>query len=1112
MTTIDLLRRYPHKENETKGLDSSTPNHTMPDLDPSQHFDPKTRLLHDMLDRVVKDLASSQSESASEWDGTLWRSPLRPRSRSPAYSEISDSFESPGRIEHCTNDLLLSPISPTSTQFKGPDGWPLGIEVAMNDFQRGRLSTPTLQETELPNRLILRKQQQQTPRLGGGDSREGPETGSCTSVPLKPQCDSERQQENVRLRPLAFHKHQSSVLSQQYDERQAHLESANLKPLPCQQQSFTCPQQHSDCQYQQKNEDVQLTELQSDEETHLDVLHIPTLSALKYGGKDRNTLRNASTDLDPALKNGNVPIGLAFENAGLERSIFQIHGEEHDGSHTRTDFTCLIHKDIRQTVLSGALPRNKEINGSAHRAELPISALADTCSEKTGYSKALGVVDSTNVESTDCETGCHNTLKDSWNDNPQSIEPPKSEDSNAIPDKDAVPCRLSGLLQDILEQTEDLLTNISTLNQGQPQHSTSGSAQPPNLHKSGGADERRDSMLALQGPKTRPSTPSSSSQCVPHTLELTINPSTKMQFESTKFSVHDLSDAKSPQPTLSAATMAELKDTTRKEGHLSPAALAELRKTAESQPHFHTEPDSPADHSQAQIHPLLRSKSFSRPSSQPSRTANDSALKYVFEEDDNDGNEIEKKDSVSHQITTRAIPCLEVEAQGTKSSDTLIPVKEHTTLLFGKMRQGALPGSPCKEHDTNGQKSEYTRTFTPQTYNLGSSNDSTLVPSFQNVRPFLPTTSLSTMNGLCSLEVESPDAMPSSISQPLILPASTGHCLTPAVGSPAPYNSWASTPHHHELGTSCSTPSSAATLPTSTVPTPNTASWTNSPTSCGMTMTPASSLGQISGSLAPSRETKMTPSASFGQFVENEPNHRGMPMTPSSSLGDLTDNKVYRRSLSLSSVFARYHKTRYADLPTPATTDSMVSSKESAEWDQSGEATNDPFTSTHDSSTPFSLIVKAPSKENLANFPIRAVDRFNTPTKRNSGRFSLPRRSLSTCERPNTNEGLERALSSLIFNPHRSRHQERSDSASYPIDSARKPGGSGFGRRRSLNIATNNANQKWETAPPPTTLCLRDEFSMRYRPETVEAHDHYATRKDALQGMKRGLRKVFSRQ
>ena len=1105
MTTIDLLHCYPsHKENEMKALDSSKPNITMPDLNPSHYFDPKTKLLHDMLDSVVKDLASSQPEPASEWEGTLWRSPLRPRSRSPAYSEISESFESPARIEHCTEDLLSTPISPTSAQVNGPDGWPLGIEVAMNDFHRGRLSTPVLEKTELPNRLIVRKRQQQTSCFGGGSSQEGQETGSCMSVASKQQRDSQCQEENVVLRPLAFQKEQSNVLFQQYDEKQDKVDSASLKPLLSQQQGFTHPDQQSDGQYQDKSVDLQFTELQQQSVggSQADILYVPTLSARRYGDEDHSSLRNASTDLHPALTNGNVPIGLNLDKADLERSIFQTYGEEHDDYHTQTGGTCSLRKDCRLGILSYPLSANKEID---QHAELRLrSTLVDECSERTGFSKIIGALDNIGVESLDHEIGRYNTFEDSGDNNLHPLKPPTPEDSNVNTDSGIVSWRASGLLKDVFEESEDLLTHTRTLDQRQPQHFPLGSAQPLHPQKANEACERRDDMLALQVPNTKQRTPSSSPQRVPPTLKLTIIPSTKPQSKSTKQPRRRPNDEKSLPLIPSAATMAQLKGSTRK-GRLSPAALAEMRKTARSQPHFQTGPNSPGDLSQAQIHPLLRSKSFSRPFPQSGNTANNPALKYVFKDDDSECHENEREDGVSHWISMKPYSSLESQAQNVESSINDASTEEHTSSQAGKTMGDTVPKYLCEKNDAEDQEAGH----------VESLNDNALEPPPKSMKPsssMLPAAWPLPMDGPSLSAVGSLDVLPSSIFQPPVLPATPGCYLDSTTGSPAKYNSWASTPHHHEHGNPCCTPSSADTLPTSAAATSNSTLCSNSPTSCGMTMTPASSVGQITVNLPASRGSEMTPSSSFGQFAENTPDFHRTPITPSSSLGDFTGNKLNRRSISISSVIAHYRKARNAGLLTPATTNSIASSKESAEWIQSRELVNDPFTSAHDSNTPFSLIVKAPSKENLADSSSRGNDRFNTPTRRSSGRFSVPRRSLSACRRPNTNEDLEHALSSLIFNPPRSRPQERSDRASRPIDSAKKPDDSGFGRRSSLNIATKNANPKWEIAPQPTPLCLRDEFSMRYRPEPLEANNHYGTRKDALQGVKQGLKKVFGRQ
>lgn len=1071
MTTIDLYQRYPpHKDFthhgkapiELKDFNGKDPDLTMPTPDPSQSFDAKAKLLHDMLDRVVKDLANSRSESASEWDGTLWRSPLRPRSRSPAYSEISDSFESPGRIEHCTNNLLSTPMSPTSAKFRGPDGWPLGIEAAMNDFQRGRLSTSVLQERELPNPLILRKQKQQTPRFGRTGLQKGQETASYESVASEKNGDGQNQQESGGLQLLEFQREQSNVLSQRYGESQDHLDRASLESLASQQQGYTHYQQQS--RYRPESVDLALHELQqqNDEETDLDSICIPTLSARKYRD-DQNSLGNASSELHSALAHGKLPIGLGLENAGLELSTFQLYSEyseDRDRSHTQIDGTLLLNKDSPQTAPNDSPPRNKETREDTDQAESRINAFSDALEEKPDSSKALGASEKTRVESIDREIGCHNTFEDSENNTLPGIGPLTSEDSKADTDSDIVSWRTLGPLEDILEESEDLFTSTLMLDQGQPQHFDPGSAETLDPQKSGRAGERRDKMLALQDPQAESSTLPSSPPRVPPTLKLTINPSSKRQIESSKPSSQRPIDAKSFKPIISPATVAELNDHNREKGRVSAAVLAEMRKTAKSQPHFQTGPDSSKDQSQAEIHPLLRSKSFSRPSSQSSKTVDDSPLKYIFEDRDSEGHGPEKGDSYSHQITMKPRSLFQPEAQDAESFITETSTKEHPSSQLGKMMKNTAPTYIGSDDDIEGHKAEYAGPLTPERSTLRSSNDTTLVPSLENGTPpssFLPCTSLSTMSHLSASAVGSPDVMLSSTSRRSISSSTTGYYPSLAVGSPAAYNSWASSPHYHEHSNCSSTPSPAATLPTSTVPTPNTSFHSNSPTSRGTTMTASSSFGQFTGNLTASRGTTLTPSSSFGNF---------------------TDNKN-RRSVSLSSMFARYQKARYPDLPTAAMTDSIFSSKESMERDQAREVTNDPFTSTRDTTT--------------------------------SGRFGLRRRSLSNSGRPSTNEGIERALSTMIFNPNRSRHHKRSRSTSAFVDTTANPDGSGPGYRRSLSIATSSVEQKWEMAPPPTPLGLRDEFSVRYRPEPLEADDHYSPRNDALQGMKQGLKKVFGR-
>lgn len=1049
-----------------------------------------------MLDKTVKDLANSQSEPVSEWEGTLWRSPLRPRSQSPAYSEISESFESPCRIEHCTNELLLTPLSPTSTHSRGPDGWPLGIEVAMNDFHRGRLSTPILDEKELPNRLIVRKRQQQTSHFRDSDSRAGQET-VC--------------QESLGLRPLALHTAQGRVLSQQSGKRRSDVDSAKLEHRRYQQQVFKCPQQQNDNGYGEESDDMSLGEgqEQGDGRTYSDELCTPTLSARKYGDNE-SSLEKASTDLYPALANGSLPIGPALENAVLKHSIFQPYCGEHDEFHALINTTRLLRYENRQRALSNTLLGDKEYHANVHHTELRINAFADAFNEKTRSSKTSSAVDIDVAKSLNRDFCRLDTFENNRNDTLPATKWPRSDNSEASTDSDIVSWKTSGLYKDVLQESEDPQTNKLALYHGHPQHFTLASTERLDPLKSSGAGERRDSMLALHDTPNKISTPSSSPPRVPPALKLTINPFSKRPLDSYKASEHRLSVTNSSQPTLSPTTMVKLKASTRKEGRLSPTTLADLRKTAESQPHFQTKPASPEDQSQAQVHPLLRSKSSCALSS---KVANDSTLKYIFKDDDSESHEVEAEDSVSHQVTTESRSSLEPETQNAKSAITPTSIKEHTSLQVGKVLERTVPRYLGKEDAIEGQEAGYEGNFTPQSSSLRSSNDITLPSSPEITTPpsgFLPATFPPTMNGLPPSVAGSLDVIPSSILNSSTLSATTSYCLNSTTGSLAAYNSWASTPHH-EHGNTYSTPSSGASALTSTVPTANASLCTNSPTSCGLTMTPASSFGQLTGELATSGGNKISPSSAFGQFKEKSPTSGGIPLTPSSTRGDFAGNKDYRRSVSFSSMFARYHKARYPNLPTAARTDSIHSSKVSAEWNQTNEATNDPFTSTHDSSTSFSMNIKAPSKENLVNTPTRCVDQFETPTKRNSGHFSLHKRSLSLSGRPRTNEGIERALSSLIFNPHRSRLPKRSDNTSGSIHTSAKSASSSSAHRRSLSIDTNNVNQKWEIAPLPTPLCLRDEFSLRYRPEPLEAHDNYATRKDALQEVKQRLRKVFGR-
>ena len=1044
MTTVDLLQRYLFHEysihiggvsQQLKASNSENPDPTMPESNPSQYFDEKTKILHDMLEKAVKDIADNQSEPASEYEGTLWRSPLLPRSRSPTCSEISDSFESPGRIEHCTKNLLSTPISPTSTQFKGPDGWPLGIEVAMNDFHSGRLSTPVLQEKELPNRLILRKQQPQIPRFGSSGNGEGQKTPSFVSEPFERECDNQHQQESVDLKTLALRQRQSSVLSQQYLDGQDHADSASLEPLTFQQQSSSRRRQQSDSRWQQDNVDLFLEEMQdsSDGEYRSNVFCVPTLSARKFGDDENSRGKHASTDLD-----------LNLEHTELEKfSGPQYYSEALDESYPQIDGISSTCEGNWPPVQSNSLSCNNETNENAHHLVSQINAPTDALDARICPPKLLGVVEGIGVESIDPTLSCKNTFEDIGNDSFQDDSSLTFEDGKANTDSDIVARKTLGLLDIIPEESEGALTIPLTRYRVQPQHFILRTAD---LQKSSGGGDRRDSMVAPDGLSTKPSR-------------------------------RRLVEGESFKSLLSAPTMAEFQDLILTEGHLSAATLAKLRKIAESQPHFQIRPDSLEDQSQAEIHPMLRSKSFSRPFYQPPTTINDPALKYVFKDDDSEGHAA-GGDSISHQINTS--PSLfQPEAQDNDGLAMHRPMKEQPSLQLGKMIGHTVPR--CKEDAIEGREVEYAGNSKPQ---------SMLVPSLENANSSsrsIPSTSSSPMDGLSVSAAGSPDVMPSSIFEPSISPADTIYYSNLTTASPVAYNSWASNSDYHSLGNSWSTPSSGNTAPTSAIPTPNAPLYENVSTSHGM---------------------NMTPSSSFGQCIENSPSDCGVPMTPSSSFGEI-DDKPSRRSVSFSSMFSRYHKARYPDLPNAAMTDSTVASKQSDERIQARESTNDPFTSVRNGASHFSLALKVPSKDDLADPLNLGVGILNTPTKRSSGRFNMPRRSLSASGRPKTNEGIEHVLSSLLFNPHRSFRLKRRHSVSASVDSSAKPEGSDPGNRRSLSIASNTVEQQWEVAPSATPLDVRDEYSMRYRPEAVEANEDYFPRKDALQGMKQGWKKVF---
>ena len=1112
MTTIELLQRYPpHHDSirhgkasgETKAFNGEEPNPALPKPDPTQALDAKTKLLHDAFDRANDYLAKTQPEPASEYEGTFWKDPKRPRSRSPAYSEISDSFQSSDRIEHCMDEVLSTPLSSTSAQFRGPEGRPLGIEVAINEYFRGRLSTPILQEKELPNALTLRKRKQQRPHFGGGSNREWQETASCESVPFEQHGEGQYQQERSR------------VLFEEHEKRQDHLDSGSLKVQASRQQNYTSPQQGNDSGYQQERSELDNPKLQKqndeDDESELDGVRIPLLSARRYDddqsgipllsarrygddqsgipllsarrcGDDQSSVVKASSELHPALAHGNLPIG------PLSTPEFQC--EKPQGLYSHNSATPCLHRDSPQTALSHSPPRNEITHKNAYQAEPRINALAHPLHENICSSTPLDPCENTGVKSINREIGSQKTFEDSENDIFQPFKTVTSEDSEVDTDSDIVSWKTSGPLEDIPEESEDTFINTSPLNHGEPQHFTPSFAKALNPQTSSGMGETRDSVLALHGPQTELSALSSSPPCVTPKLKLMINPR-KSPFAMTEPSMHHAIKAKSSEPVLSAATVAELKDPTRKKGCLSAATWADMKKTALSQRHSNTRPNAPKDKSQADLHPLLRSKPFSLSSFQPSEEVNDSPLQYYFEDDDSEGQEDEEEDNFNHQITMK--PRLRPEAQDAETFVTQISVKEYPSSQFGKMREDAVPRYQCNDDDTEGHEAECAGAITSQRSTLRSSYDTKLVPTLENLPPSLHSTSPSATSRLSVWALGSADVMPSSTFQPSISSSSRGCYPNSAIGSPAAYNSWALTPHDHEHGNSFGTPSSATTLPTSTVPTPDTSFHSSSAVSRGM---------------------MMTPSSSFGQVVTHSPSSREIPMTPSSSFGNFTGNRTYRRSVSASSMFARYHRARYPDLPTAAITDSIVSSTKSAENDKARD-TNDPFTSTCDTTIPFSLNLQTPSKENLADILTTGVDTFNTPTRRGSSRFSRHKRSFSSSRRPNTNEGIERTLSTMIFNPYRSRSRSRSHKRSHStpasIDTTAMPDGSGPGTRRSLSVATTTTKQKWEIAPPPTPLGLRDDFSIRYRPEPLEADDHYFSRKDALQSMKQGLKRVFGR-
>ena len=1080
MTTVDLLQHYllhEHSNHDCKTShesrasnsksDHSSQDHCSPDPDPPHYFDAKTKALHDMLDGAVKDLANSQAESTSEYEGTLWRSPLQPRSGSPAYSEISDSFESPAMIEHCTNDLLSTPMSPTSGHLKGPDGWPLGVEVAINDFRRGKLSTVVLEESELPNTLILRKPSQSTPRFRDICVQNGQETVGCENGSSEQRSDKHHKPETVDLQTLVSPTQRSSVQFQQYGEKQDLTESASLQPLAFRQQSSTRRRQSSDCRDGHASK-VQET---SDGEHGSDVSRTSTLSTAE-SGTCNSSRETASTDFNSVLANDDDPFGLPLANAGLEPLAFQGHNAEH---HV---ITCLLHKHTCQTTLRHTL----EAPDNAQQEKSPIHAVTNMFDKPTRSSESSHVLGIVRVDSIDCEIGDTQTIQDSRNNSLQPTRPLTFEDDKTTSESDVVFQKTYALLEGILEESEDALTSPSTLDPDPPQHFSLKSDKVLGLPETDEAGKKRDSMFAFQLPLAEPSTTSLSPPRAPPPLKLTIKSSNKLLAKSTEPSRQHPIDVNSSESNPPAATMAELRNLARQEGYLYEATLVRLRKAAETQPHFRIGPDSPEDQPQAAIHPLLRSRSFPRPEIQASQVGTDAARKYIFKDIDGERHEVEGVTSAG---------------QRTQRTESLINYscrEQDTFSESGQVMEDITPGCFCAEDQMEDQEAEIAGPPSiPPRSTLRSSNESTLTSSREDTAISSSTPSPTwplVVNHSLTSPAGSPDTMPSPISHYSISSSTTGYYPDSGPRSPTIYNSWASDPRPRERGNSCSTPTSGATVPTSPAPTPNTAYYTNTPAS---------------------HEVNMTPSSSFGNSTGYPLSPCAVPMTPSSSFGEISANKADRRSISFPSMFARYHKGRFPEPLSPAMTDSLISSKQSAESGQDGQITNDPFTSTRDSATQFSLNLRAPHIENQTDPQAIGVDKLDTPTKRTSGRFGLRRRSLSVSGRPSTEERLECALSTLVFNPNRSLPRKRKSSTATSADGAAKSGGSGFGNRRSLCISTKAAGQEWNVVPSPTSTQLRDELSMLYRAEPLEANGHYLSRKDALQGMKDGLKKVFGR-
>lgn len=93
-------------------------------------------------------------------------------SRPGSFSSVADSEifvpDSPeNEVDHRISRLLRSPVTSKSDHLRGPDGKPLGVEVAINAYHRGEYSTGFLDQGCLPSGLHPRTAQQLTSRYYG---------------------------------------------------------------------------------------------------------------------------------------------------------------------------------------------------------------------------------------------------------------------------------------------------------------------------------------------------------------------------------------------------------------------------------------------------------------------------------------------------------------------------------------------------------------------------------------------------------------------------------------------------------------------------------------------------------------------------------------------------------------------------------------------------------------------------------------------------------------------------------------------------------------------------------------------------------------------------------